>query len=118
MLIHCVINRGNNLKCKNIMGFGDRNAYILKIYPDILQKVWEQGRVQNYFTNEYSSRPKGYYKCSNKYRTYLSCFKKHTTWAMNIAVCCLWPLGQLADSKDCLGMLQYELTTSLRVFYF
>lgn len=31
MLIHCEIKRESNLKCKNIMGFGDRNAYILKI---------------------------------------------------------------------------------------
>jgi hypothetical protein len=44
MLIQCAINRENNLKCKNIMGFGDRNAYILKMYPDILQEVWEAGQ--------------------------------------------------------------------------
>jgi hypothetical protein len=44
MLTQCVINRENNLKCKNIMEFRDRNAYILKLYPDILQEVWETGQ--------------------------------------------------------------------------
>ena len=37
---------------------------------------------------------------------------------MNVAVCCFWLLGQLADTEYCLGILQYELITFLRVFYF
>lgn len=45
MLIHCVIKRENNLKCKNIMGFGDRNAYILKMYPMFCRKCGKQDRV-------------------------------------------------------------------------
>ena len=44
MLIHCVINRESNLNCKNIMGFGDINTYMLRTHRDVLQEVWEAGQ--------------------------------------------------------------------------
>jgi hypothetical protein len=94
MLIHCVIKRENNLKCENIMGFGDKNAYIFKRYPDILQEVWEGDRTDSGIDLPMNIDLKVITKVRINVSHIIRCFKKqHATWAMDVAVCCFLAFG-------------------------